>query len=52
MNPANKTVRRGIKVEKSKQREFFKLAEKFRNAAAPKEAKRLGDKLGRMVFGR
>jgi hypothetical protein len=27
------------------------LAEHFRKATDPKEAKRLGDKLGRMVFG-
>lgn len=27
------------------------LAELFRNATDPKEAKRLGDELGRMVFG-
>jgi predicted NAD-dependent protein-ADP-ribosyltransferase YbiA (DUF1768 family) len=41
----------GIEAEKRKQQEFFELAEKFRNAADPEEAKLLGDKLGRMVFG-
>jgi hypothetical protein len=51
MSPANKIVRHGIKTEKSKQQELLKLAERFRKAIDPKEAKRLGDKLGRMVFG-
>ena len=44
-------IENGIEAEKRKQREFFELAELFRNATDPKEAKRLGDKLGRMVFG-
>jgi len=34
-----------------KQREFFELAERFRSATDPKEVARLGDQLGRMVFG-
>jgi hypothetical protein len=44
-------IENGIEAEKRKQQEFFELAEKFRNAADPEEAKRLGDELGRMVFG-
>jgi hypothetical protein len=44
-------VENGIEAEKHKQREFFELAERFRSAADPEEAKRLGDELGRMVFG-
>ncbi len=44
-------IENGIEAEKRKQQEFFELAGKFRNAADPEEAKRLGDKLGRMVFG-
>jgi hypothetical protein len=44
-------IENGIEAEKRKQEEFFELAEKFRNAKDPEEAKRLGDKLGRMVFG-
>jgi hypothetical protein len=44
-------IENGIEAEKRKQQEFFKLAEEFRNAEDPQEAKRLGDKLGRMVFG-
>jgi hypothetical protein len=34
-----------------KEQEFFELAEKFRGTADPKETDRLGDKLGRIVFG-
>jgi hypothetical protein len=41
----------GIKAEKRKQQEFFNLAERFRNESDPETAKRLGDQLGRMVFG-
>ncbi len=44
-------IENGIEAEKRKQQEFFELAERFRSAADPKEAKRLGDELGRMVFG-
>jgi len=44
-------IENGIEAEKRKQHEFFKLAERFRNATDPEEAKRLGDELGRMVFG-
>ena len=43
-------IEKGIEAEKRKQQEFFELAERFRNATDPEEAKRLGDKLGRMVF--
>ena len=41
----------GIRAEKRKQQEFFELAERFRDESDPKAAKRLGDQLGRMVFG-
>ena len=40
-----------IEAEKRKQQEFFELAERFRTTSDPKEAKRLGDELVRMVFG-
>jgi hypothetical protein len=52
---ANRTlielIENGIEVDKRKQQEFFELAERFRQADDPKEIKRLGDQLGRMVFG-
>jgi hypothetical protein len=41
----------GVEAEKRKQQEFFDLAERFRNATDPVEVKRLGDQMGRMVFG-
>ena len=44
-------IENGIEAEKRKQQQFFELAEKFRNTDDPEEAKRLGDELGRMVFG-
>ncbi len=44
-------IENGIEAEKRKQQEFFEPAEPFRNAPDDAEAKRLGDQLGRMVFG-
>ena len=44
-------IENGIEAEKRKQQGFFELAGRFRNTADAKEAKRLGDQLGRMVFG-
>ena len=44
-------IENGIEAEKRRQQEFFDLAERFRNASDPEEVKRLGDQLGRMVFG-
>jgi len=44
-------IENGIEAEKRKQREFFELAERFRKEDDPETAKRLGDELGRLVFG-
>ncbi len=44
-------IENGIEAEKRKQQEFFQLAERFRAAKDSDEAKRLGDQLGRLVFG-
>jgi hypothetical protein len=44
-------VEEGIEAQKRKQREFFELAERYRAATDPKDVARLGDDLGRMVFG-
>ncbi|MGA3019341.1 MAG: hypothetical protein ABSF62_19625 [Bryobacteraceae bacterium] len=44
-------IENGMEAEKRKQQEFSELAERFRNATDPKEIKRLGDQMGRMVFG-
>lgn len=44
-------IENGIEAEKRKQQEFFALAERFRSANDPEEVRRLGDEMGRMVFG-
>jgi len=41
----------GIEARKQKEKAFYDLAGRFRAAADPEEAKRLGNELGRMVFG-
>lgn len=41
----------GIEARKQKQKTFYDLAGRFRAATDSKEAERLGDELGRMVFG-
>ena len=40
----------GIDARKQKEKAFFELAERFRAASDPAEAKRLGDEMGLMVF--
>jgi hypothetical protein len=42
----------GIEARKNREKAFFELAERFRNASDPKEIEKLGDELGQMVFGR
>jgi hypothetical protein len=44
-------IETGIEADQRKQQEFFELAERFRIATDPKEVKRLGEQMGRMVFG-
>ena len=44
-------IANGIDAGKQKQQQFFALAERFRNERDPETANRLGDELGRMVFG-
>jgi hypothetical protein len=44
-------VEDGLEAQKRKQEQFFALAEQFRSSKDPKEVERLGDELGRMVFG-
>jgi metal-responsive CopG/Arc/MetJ family transcriptional regulator len=43
-------VEQGLEAQKEKEKAFFALAERFR-AANPKEAKQLGDEMGRFIFG-
>ena len=44
-------IENGIEAERRKQQEFFELAERFRSATDPKDVRRLGEQMGRMVFG-
>lgn len=44
-------IENGMEAEKRKEQEFFDLAERFRAATDPDEVSRLGEQMGRMVFG-
>jgi len=44
-------IEQGIEVSQQREKEFFKLAERFREANNPEQVKKLGDELGRFVFG-
>ena len=44
-------IEQGIETRRQKERAFFELAERFRAASDPEQVKRLGDELGRFVFG-
>jgi len=44
-------IEQGIAADKQRENAFFELAERFRAAKDPEQVKRLGDELGRMVFG-
>lgn len=44
-------IENGIELQRRKQREFFDLAERFRSATNPRKIRRLGNQLGRSVFG-
>lgn len=44
-------VEEGIEARKQKEKMFLELAERFRSATDPEEVQRLGNEMGRMVFG-
>ena len=44
-------IENGMEAEGRKQQEFLDLAQRFRSATNPQEVKRLGDQMGRMIFG-
>ena len=44
-------IEQGIESQKEKEKRFFQLAERFRATEKPEDIKRLGNELGRMVFG-
>lgn len=41
----------GLEARQQKEKDFFELAERFRNSDDPEQIKQLGDELGRFVFG-
>jgi hypothetical protein len=44
-------IEQGIEAAKQKEQTFFELAERFRSSKNPDDVKKLGDELGRFVFG-
>jgi hypothetical protein len=44
-------IEEGIEARKQKEKAFFELAQRFRASEDPDEVKRLGDEMGRFVFG-
>lgn len=44
-------IEQGIEAQKEKEKAFFDLAHRFREARSPKEVGQLGAQLGRFVFG-
>lgn len=44
-------IEEGIEARKAKEKLFFEVAERFRASQDPAETKRLGEELGRFVFG-
>ncbi|HKM90309.1 MAG TPA: hypothetical protein VJX29_06825 [Candidatus Acidoferrales bacterium] len=44
-------VEMGLEARQQKEAAFFELAKRFRDSEDPEETKRLGNELGRMVFG-
>jgi metal-responsive CopG/Arc/MetJ family transcriptional regulator len=44
-------IEEGIAASRRKEQAFLDLAEKFRSASDPEQVKKLGDDLGRFVFG-
>ena len=45
-------VESGLEARELEKKRFFDLAERFRSATNPKDLERLGNELGRMVFGK
>jgi predicted transcriptional regulator len=44
-------IEEGIAATEQREKDFFRLAERFRGAQDPQEIKRLGEEMGRFVFG-
>jgi len=44
-------IEQGIQAHREKEKAFFELAKRFREASDPEEVDQFGDQLGRFVFG-
>ena len=44
-------IEQGLEVRKEKEKAFFALAERFRAASDPEDVERLGNEMGRFIFG-
>ena len=44
-------IEQGIQARREKEKAFFDLAKRFREAIDPNDVEQLGDQLGRFVFG-
>jgi hypothetical protein len=44
-------IEEGIEARRQKEKAFFDLAQRFRSSQDAEEAQRLGEQLGRFVFG-
>jgi len=44
-------LEQGLEAQEAKEKAFFDLADQFRAASDPGEVKRLGDAMGRFIFG-
>lgn len=44
-------IEQGLAAAQQREQGFFHLAERFRAASDPEDIKRLGDEMGRFVFG-
>ena len=44
-------IEQGLEAQKEKEKAFFDLANRFRQAKDPEEVQQLGDQMGRFVFG-
>lgn len=44
-------IEQGIEAQQQREKAFFQLADRFRAVNDPEQVKKLGDELGRFVFG-
>ncbi len=44
-------IEKGVAAEEAERQRFYELLERFRDTNDPKEKQRLGDEVGRAVFG-